>query len=63
MRSAEGKQIYKQRGATSETINADLRTYRGLGPVTVRGVAKIRCVVLWCALAYNLMRFARVLPS
>ena len=63
MRSAEGQRIYKQRGATSETINADLRTYRGLGPVTVRGVAKIRCVVLWCALAYNLMRFARVLPS
>jgi hypothetical protein len=63
MRSAEGQRIYKQRGATSETINADLRTYRGLGPVTVRGVAKIRCVVLWCALAYNLMRFATVLQS
>jgi len=30
MRSEEGKQIYKQRAATSETINADLRTYRGL---------------------------------
>jgi transposase len=60
MRSAEGKQIYKQRAATSETINADLRTYRGLGPLTVRGLAKIRCVALWCALAYNLMHFAKV---
>jgi hypothetical protein len=61
MRSAEGKRIYQQRGATSETINADLRTYRGLGRLTVRGLAKIRCVALWCALAYNVMHFATVL--
>jgi hypothetical protein len=63
MRSAEGKRIYKQRGATSETINADLRTYRGLGRLTVRGLAKIRCVALWCALAYNIIHFATVLLS
>ena len=61
MGSEEGKQIYKQRGATSETINADLRTYRGLGRITVRGLAKIRCVALWCALAYNLMHFGSAL--
>jgi transposase len=61
MRSAEGKRIYKQRAATIETVNADLRTYRGLGPLTVRGLAKIRCVALWCALAYNIMHFAKVL--
>jgi len=58
MRTAGGKQIYKQRGATSETLNADLRTYRGLGRLTVRGLAKVRCVALWCALAYNIMHFA-----
>ncbi len=63
MRSAEGKQIYKQRAATSETVNADLRTYRGLRQLTVRGLAKIRCVALWCALAYNLMHFASALLS
>ncbi len=61
MRSAEGKQIYKQRAATSETINADLRTFRGLGRITVRGLAKIRCVALWCALAYNIMHFGSAL--
>jgi IS5 family transposase len=61
MRSAEGKQIYKQRAATSETVNAELRTYRGLGRIPVRGLAKARCVALWCALAYNLMHFAPVL--
>jgi hypothetical protein len=61
MASEEGKQIYKQRGATSETLNADLRTFRGLGRITVRGLAKIRCVALWCALAYNLMHFGSAL--
>lgn len=61
MASPEGKQIYKQRAATSETLNADLRTFRGLGRITVRGLAKIRCVVLWSALAYNLMHFASAL--
>ena len=63
MRSAEGKQIYKQRAATSETVNAELRTYRGLGRILVRGLAKARCVALWCALAYNVMHFASVLVT
>lgn len=58
MASNEGKAIYKQRAATSETVNADLRCYRGLTQLTVRGLNKIKCVVLWCALAYNLMHFA-----
>jgi transposase len=57
MRSEEGKEIYKQRAATSETVNADLRSYRGLGQILVRGMAKSRCVALWCALAYNVMHF------
>jgi transposase len=63
MASEEGKEIYKQRAATSETVNADLRTYRGLSQLTVRGLAKARCVALWCALAYNLMHFASALLS
>jgi transposase len=61
MASQEGKEIYKQRAATSETVNADLRTYRGLSQITVRGLNKIRCVAMWCALAYNLMHFAQAL--
>jgi transposase len=63
MASEDGKQIYKERAATSETVNADLRTYRGLSQLTVRGLAKARCVALWCALAYNLMHFAAALLS
>lgn len=61
MASEEGKKIYKLRGATSETVNADLRTYRGLTQMTVRGLTKARCVALWCALAYNVMHFAKAL--
>lgn len=57
MASEEGKQIYRQRAATSETVNADLRTYRGLTQILVRGMVKSRCVALWCALAYNVMHF------
>jgi hypothetical protein len=58
MNSAEGKKIYRQRAATSETVNAELRSWRGLSRITVRGLAKARCIALWCALAYNLMHFA-----
>ena len=57
MASETGKEIYRQRAATSETVNADLRSYRGLTQITVRGLKKARCVALWCALAYNLMHF------
>jgi transposase len=63
MASAAGKEIYKARAATSETVNADLRSYRGLSAITVRGLAKIQCVALWCALAYNILHFARALLS
>jgi transposase len=57
MGSEEGKEIYKQRAASSETVNADLRTYRGLTQILVRGLSKNRCVALWCVLAYNVMHF------
>jgi transposase len=61
MASDEGKKIYKQRAATSETINGDLRTHRGLTQMTVRGTDKMKCVALWCALAYNVLHFAHAL--
>ena len=63
MASKQGQQIYRQRAATSETVNADLRSYRGLTQLTVRGMHKARCVALWCALAYNVMHFAKALLS
>jgi transposase len=56
MNSESGKEIYKERGATSERVNADLRTYRGLSPFNVRGLAKVTTAVMWAALTFNLMR-------
>lgn len=61
MASEAGKQIYRQRAATCETVNADLRKYRGLASINVRGLAKAKCVVLWCAIAYNVMHFGGTL--
>ena len=56
-----GKTIYKERASRSETANADLKQHRGLLQMTVRGLAKTKCVALWCALAYNLMHFGPAL--
>ena len=53
--------IYHQRAATAETVNAETRTYRGLGRFLVRGLRKVRCVALWSALAYNLVHFGEQL--
>jgi transposase len=61
MASDDGKEIYKQRAATSETVNADLRCNRGLSRIAVRGLKKAQCVALWSALAYNLMHFGTIL--
>jgi hypothetical protein len=63
MASEEGKAAYKQRSSTVETVNADLKTHRGLGQFTVRGLKKVKCVALWCALAYNFMHFAPALMA
>ena len=62
MGSDQGKEIYQQRAATSEPINAQMRR-GGLVQLTVRGLRKARCVALWSALAWNLTQFARSLMS
>lgn len=63
MGSVAGKEIYKERAATSETVNADLRTHRGMDRMLVRGLKKAKCVALWCAMAYNIMHFAAALTA
>jgi transposase len=61
MNREQAKEIYKQRASTSETINADLRTFRGMSPFAVRGIAKATCVALWSALVYNILGFSSAL--
>jgi transposase len=56
MGTEEAKEIYKDRAATAETTNADLRIHRALDRLQVRTLPKVRCIVLWAALAYNVLR-------
>lgn len=63
MISEAGRKSYKERAATSETVNADLKTFRGLGGFAVRGLQRVRCAALGSALAYNVMHFAAVLTG
>jgi transposase/ribosomal protein L34 len=62
MGSKAGQAIYKDRSATSERVNADVRTYRTLDRMVVRGTAKVLCVALWNALALNFMRWFALAP-
>jgi IS5 family transposase len=55
MASDQGKALYKLRAATVECANAQLRRRR-LDRFNVRGLIKARAVLLWHALAHNLMR-------
>jgi transposase len=59
MSHANAKRVYRQRAATAETVNADLRN-RTMSCFTVRGRAKVRAVALLAALTYNLLRAARL---
>ena len=55
MGTPEAQAIYKERAAAAECVNAQARN-RGLRQLGVRGLAKVRVIALWYALAHNLMR-------
>lgn len=55
MASGWGRALYKWRAASVECANAQLRR-RGLLQFNVRGKLKAKAVLLWHALAHNLMR-------
>lgn len=55
MSTEEAKTKYKERAALAETVNAELKTYRGMGRFVVRGLKKVKCMVLLSVLAYNLV--------
>ena len=62
MATPEAKALYKLRAATAECVNAQARN-RGLQRMPVRGLSKMRCVVLLFALAHNLMRTLALAPQ
>jgi len=55
MATDEAKAVYRQRAATAECVNALARN-RGLQRFLVRGLQKVKAVVLLYALVHNLMR-------
>jgi transposase len=55
MGTKEAREIYKERAATAECVNAQARN-RGLRQFPVRGLRKVKAVVLWYALAHNFLR-------
>lgn len=55
MGKPKAKEIYKERASTVECVNAQAR-HRGLQRLAVRGLEKARTVLLWFAIAHNLMR-------
>ncbi|MDP6799667.1 MAG: transposase, partial [SAR202 cluster bacterium] len=55
--TTEAKELYRQRGATAEWSNAQVR-HHGITQFTVRGVAKVTTVMLMVAVAHNLLRWA-----
>lgn len=55
MGTEEAKVIYKDRASTAECVNAIARN-RGLQQLRVRGRRKVKTILLWYALAHNMMR-------
>jgi transposase len=55
MGSEAARDVYRQRAATAECINAQARN-RGLTRLLVRSLAKVKAVALWHALAHNMAR-------
>jgi transposase len=59
MGTPEAKEIYKDRAATAECVNAIARN-RGMQQFKVRGLRKVQAVTLLYALAHNLMRAVKL---
>lgn len=62
MGTEDAKTIDKERAATAECVNAIARN-RGLRQLAVRGLEKAKTVLLWFALAHNVMRTAALRPA
>lgn len=62
MQDPQAREIYKQRAATAELVNAQARN-RGMQRMPVRGLLKARAVVGLFVLAHNLLRMAALAPQ
>ena len=62
MGHADTPAIYRQRAASAEWTNAQARN-RGLQRLPVRGLRKVKAVLLWFALAHNMACTWRLCPA
>jgi transposase len=62
MATDEAKEIYKERAATAEWVNAQARN-RGMIRLLIRGLQKIKAFALWFATAHNVARGFALLPK
>ena len=61
MQTDEAKELMHARSGIAETPNAELKTYRSMDRLLVRGIEKATGVILLAAIVYNLMHFADTL--
>jgi Transposase DDE domain len=57
MATPQAKEIYKERAATIERVNADTKTHRSLGRFLVRGMNKALSVALLNAITFNMVHW------
>jgi transposase len=62
MGTQAAKDIYKERAATAECVNAQARN-RGLHQFTVRGLKKVKAIATWFAIAHNMARAFALQPQ
>ena len=61
MGTAKAKDIYKERAATAECVNAQARN-RGLQQLAVRGIEKVKAIATWFAITHNMARSFALQP-
>lgn len=61
MQTEEAKALLRERSGIAETPNAELKTYRAMDRLLVRGINKATSVVLLGVIVYNLTHFAKTL--
>jgi transposase len=62
MGTQAAKEIYKERAATAECVNAQARN-RGLTRFTVRGLKKVKAIATWFAIVHNMARAFALQPQ
>ena len=61
MAAQEAQTVYRERGATAEWANAQVRQH-GVSQFTVRGLHKATAILLLVAVAHNLLRWIALTP-